>query len=206
MVNRPVSKAMLKRMFLKVLWEITCSGNRDFHGIVHAVDGILSSTLPNYYKLKKPKHILYTDYYLLEQERVDAAEGVEELQRDGFIKNDPGQSSPQFKLLTDRGKLQAEKALTEMVLETIDINRLISHPELVAAVWNDYGCQDYESAVFKALRQVEIAVRGKASLPATLSGQDLMSAAFSPSNGKLKNPNGQTPGEHDAFHLLFHGA
>jgi uncharacterized protein (TIGR02391 family) len=205
-MNRPIPKAMLKKMFLKILWEITCLDNRAFPSAGRAVDGILLIALPGYFKLKKPgSHVLFIEYSLLETEVADALEGIDELERDGFIRNDPAQGNPRFKLLTDRGRLQAERALADMMLETVDVSRLLMHPELISAVENEYGSQDFDGAVLKALGQVEAAVRTKAMLP-RLSGQELMSAAFNPTTGKLKNPNARTPAEHDALLALFRGA
>src|SRR5262249_8820240 len=119
-MNRPIPKAMLKKMFLKILLEITCLNNKAYPSAGSAVDGILQIALPGHFKLKKPgSSVLYIDYCLSEPELADALEGIDELERDGFIQNDPAQGNPQFKLLTERGRHQAAKTLADMMLETI---------------------------------------------------------------------------------------
>ena len=80
------------------------------------------------------------------------------------------------------------------------------HPAIEQNVYSEFLRGDYESAVFKAFREVEIAVKAAASgLDPKLYGIDLMRKAFHPENGPLTDPN-EPPAEREALLALFAGA
>ena len=64
---------------------------------------------------------------------------------------------------------------------------------------------DYEVAVFQAFKEVEMAVRATAKLPAEVVGVSLMRRAFYPENGPLANFK-TIPSEREALIYLFAGA
>jgi uncharacterized protein (TIGR02391 family) len=191
---RPLSKDLLKKMFLVVLREHGPGGR--FRHSAWGYDSILGSSLPHYYELDR----------LSDQEMGDARRAIIELERDDYIRQDPSQSSDVFKILTDRGRALAEKSINEMAIPSIDIDALLAREDLRLRVRDDYQSGDYDTAIFKAFRLVEETVRIKAGLPATAIGTDLMSAAFKPKGGILKHPAAATEGELEGFHVLMRGA
>jgi uncharacterized protein (TIGR02391 family) len=93
-----------------------------------------------------------------------------------------------------------------MQLSAVDIDQLITRDDLRDLVRDDYLASDYETAIFKAFRHIEILVRSKAQQPPRVVGADLMSRAFNPNQGVLAHPNAQTQAEQEGFHLLLRGA
>jgi uncharacterized protein (TIGR02391 family) len=79
------------------------------------------------------------------------------------------------------------------------------HPVVAQKVAALYARGDYDTAVFAAFKEVEIAVRVAAALPASLLGADLMRQAFHESTGPLTDP-GQHKAEREALSHLFAGA
>ena len=153
-VSRPLPKAVLKRMFLKALHEHLKPGGKH-GGRTWGYDGILMHTLAYDFQLGK----------LQPDELVEARRAVFELERDGYSMQDVSQPSEVFKVLTAKGLAVVERDLAEMELPSIDIEELLSRDDLRAKVRDDYLAADYESAVFKAFKQVEETVRRKAGQP-----------------------------------------
>jgi uncharacterized protein (TIGR02391 family) len=79
------------------------------------------------------------------------------------------------------------------------------HPVVAEKVFAPFLRGDYETAVFAAFKEVEIAVRIAAALPALTVGVDLMRQAFHESTGPLSDPNEPKP-EREALAHLFAGA
>lgn len=77
--------------------------------------------------------------------------------------------------------------------------------ELVANVWPVFLRGQYDTAVFQAFKEVEIAVRTKARLSNSDTGMPLMRKAFNPQGGPLADPNAPG-GEQQALMELFAGA
>lgn len=208
MVSRPLTKEMLKKMFLKALWEAT-RPNGKLSGSSHGVDGILhryTSSLAWLFQLPNLNKSVRSDWSLTDEEWRLALQGVEELQRDSFIMNDPDQGSANFKILTDKGLAIAEQDVTDIKLPSVDIEKVLSRADLLNRVRGDYIGGDYDSAIFKAFKQVEEAVRAKAKQAPGVVGHNLMAAAFAPNGGVLKSPEAQTPDEERALFFLFAGA
>jgi uncharacterized protein (TIGR02391 family) len=89
--------------------------------------------------------------------------------------------------------------------KSISFPKSMLHPKLVDEVWIDLARGDYPTAVFKAFRAVEIAVREVGGFVDTDVGTDLMRRAFNPNNGPLTNQEHPIP-EREALANLFAGA
>jgi uncharacterized protein (TIGR02391 family) len=79
------------------------------------------------------------------------------------------------------------------------------HPIIGEKVTAPYLRGDYETAVFAAFKEVEIAVRVAASLDSRLIGTDLMRQAFHEATGPLRDPD-QPKAEREALAHFFAGA
>jgi uncharacterized protein (TIGR02391 family) len=79
------------------------------------------------------------------------------------------------------------------------------HPDIADTVWLDLARGDLSTAVFKAFRAVEEAVREVGEYEATDIGAPLMRKAFDPNDGPLTD-NEQPEAERQALAHLFAGA
>lgn len=79
------------------------------------------------------------------------------------------------------------------------------HPAFAEEVWLDLARADFPTAVFKAFRAVEIAVRDAAHMTNADYGTDLMRKAFDPKKGPLIRRD-QPESEREALAHLFAGA
>ncbi|QIA21497.1 TIGR02391 family protein [Mesorhizobium sp. AA22] len=79
------------------------------------------------------------------------------------------------------------------------------HANIREDVWSLYHRGKYDTAVFEAMKAVEVAVRTAAAMPESLLGVKLMRAAFAPENGPLSDM-AVDPGERVARMELFAGA
>lgn len=79
------------------------------------------------------------------------------------------------------------------------------HLSIADAVIFDFVRGDYDSAVFKAFKEVEVAVRAAAALTNADFGDKLMRKAFNPEGGPLADPS-QEPAERKGLADLFAGA
>ena len=79
------------------------------------------------------------------------------------------------------------------------------HPIIAQKVWSIYLQGSYDTAVFAAFKEVEIAVRKAGGYEETDIGVSLMRKAFHGDTGNLTDPN-QQPGEKESLTHLFAGA
>ncbi len=186
-VSRPLPKSVLKKMFLNVLQKL--ASPMDCNGIVR-------HKLAEYFQIDP----------LSGDEIAKGTRAVVELDREGYIMQDPTQLSNKFKVLTPKGKRVAEQVFEEMKLPSIDIDQLLNREDLREKVREDYLSEDYDTAIFKAFKLLEETVRDKAGLSSDVYGTELMSKAFNKNSGILKHPDAKNDAEKDAFFLLFRGA
>ena len=83
--------------------------------------------------------------------------------------------------------------------------REILHPRIVDTVWLLFLRGDYDTAVFQAFKEVEVAVREAAQLTETLIGVKLMRKALDPASGPLTDKS-MSDAEQEALAHLFAGA
>ena len=87
----------------------------------------------------------------------------------------------------------------------VSFPRSLLHSSISQDVWIDLSRGDYETAVFKAFRMVEITVREAAKCDAKDIGTALMRKAFDKNSGLLTN-QGDPESEREALAHLFAGA
>ena len=79
------------------------------------------------------------------------------------------------------------------------------HPTIEAETYAEFLRGDYETAVFKAFKSVEVAVRAASGLKKTDFGVPLMTKAFQVDNGPLTDTS-ETVSERESLMALFRGA
>jgi uncharacterized protein (TIGR02391 family) len=79
------------------------------------------------------------------------------------------------------------------------------HPVIAQKTWSDFLRGEYETAVFEAFKEVEVAVRDAGGFAATDIGVDLMRKAFHKDSGPLRDP-ALPDAERDAQAHFFAGA
>ena len=124
----------------------------------------------------------------------------------GVIIAEPGMNGNNGYMLFSRraGALLDPKAF-ETFARNISFPRSFLHSSIANAVWMDLVRGDLSTAVFKAFKAVEIAVREAGHFNATDVGTDLMRKAFNPTNGPLAAP--ELPmAEREGLCNLFVGA
>ena len=110
---------------------------------------------------------------------------------------------PTARTISRKGQHLAQeprRALTARLLP-----KEVLHPLIREDVWAHFHRAKYDSAVFDAMKAVEVQVRAAAGLAATDLGTDLMRKAFNPQNGPLADMT-STAGEREARSSLFAGA
>ncbi len=127
------------------------------------------------------------------------------LEREGCIAPHPDHLGSTWVFVTRRGKRLAESG------DTLDYKRAnllpkeFLHPVIAQRVWSAFIRGEYDSAVFEAFKQVEVAVRDAGSFSAGDLGVTLMRDAFNPNTGPLTDKNAEE-GERQALRELFSGA
>jgi uncharacterized protein (TIGR02391 family) len=89
--------------------------------------------------------------------------------------------------------------------QSVAFPKSLLHPSFAEDVWLELVSGDYSTAVFKAFKDVEIAVREAGNYTVTDVGTDLMRRAFDARNGPLTDQN-QPLAEREALAHLFAGA
>ena len=134
------------------------------------------------------------------------------LEREGFVAQRPTDlpsdsyrtSSTKY-FVTRRGK----KIQTPEDLEVYRKGNLLPkgqlHPVIAQKVWSIFLQGDYDTAVFQAFKQVEVAVRKAGGYAESDRGTDLMRTAFHVNNGNLTDQS-RLPAVKQAMSDLFAGA
>ncbi len=126
------------------------------------------------------------------------------LEREGLIATRPTAHGG-WAFVTRRGEKLKNRIDLAKLRQASLLPHKVLHPKVAAAVWHDFLVGNYDSAVFKAFKEVEIAVRGAAGLAPSDLGVDLMRKAFHETTGALTDKTELVP-ERQALSHLFAGA
>ena len=127
------------------------------------------------------------------------------LEREGLIAPDVDQGKEEWVFVTRRGRRLRNRVDFETFRKGHFLPRENLDPVLAKEVYPLFIRGDYDTAVFRAFKEVEIRVRGKAGLPKELIGVPLMRRAFHDETGSLTDQEA-APGEKQAISDLFAGA
>ena len=142
------------------------------------------------------------------QYQMRVAEAVTEawvwLERDGLLAPRPGEQHGGV-FVTRRGKEVASRVGLESYRRGNLLPKEQLHPTIATKVWSTFLRGDYDTAVFQAFKEVEVAVRTRGSFAATDIGVQLMRKAFDIDNGPL-NDMTAPKAERQALSDLFSGS
>jgi len=186
-----LSKPEIKKMFLRVLYEIQYGKMK---GYSSGTDSIVPSWINEYFKIK-----------MNEEEIQLAQEAIQDLKTSGIIVKDATQHGEVFQVLTQKGKSLVEKSHDPDV-HALRLEEVLRNRGLLGVSLDSFNEGDYEIAIFKAFRFVEEQVRAKSGLNAGDIGVDLMTKAFNPAKGILVVPTCAVPAEQEGIMSLFRGA
>ena len=124
----------------------------------------------------------------------------------GFLIPEPGMNGNNGWVLLSR---RAQTILSDNSFKTyarsVSFPKTLLHPSIADKVWIDIVRGDIETAVFKAFRAVEVAVREAGQFADTDIGTALMRKAFKKNSGLLTDMQ-QPEAEREALAHLFAGA
>lgn len=128
------------------------------------------------------------------------------LVNNGLIMPSPTQpSTSSYMELTRRGRDVVKEGSFEKFRQAAAFPRAILDPRIADKAWPTYLRGDFDTAVFQAFKEVEVAVRDAAGFPAKLIGVQLMRDAFAKNTGPLRDPDA-LDAEQEALAHLFSGA
>jgi uncharacterized protein (TIGR02391 family) len=128
------------------------------------------------------------------------------LEREAFLVRDPSQpSSPWFSFSRRGRKLQSREEFDAYRRAGL-LPREQLHPLIAAKVYPAFLRGEYDTAVFQAFREVEVAVRREGEFPAELVGVQLMRDAFRVADPGPLTDTTLPVGEQEAMAHLFAGA
>jgi uncharacterized protein (TIGR02391 family) len=170
---------------------------------LNSIDERVSGGL-NRYNFSLPHTV--KDYPQQYQEKISQAlmEAWVWLEREGLIAPKPGQVGD-WVFVTRRGRLLKKAADFQAYRRADILPRHLLHPIIAQKVWSDFIRGEYDTAVFKAFKEVEVAVREAGGFSSTDIGVALMRKAFDKSIGPLTDPS-LPEGERDSLAHLFAGA
>jgi len=128
------------------------------------------------------------------------------LEREGLIVPKPGSNGQHGWIsISRRGRQLQNRADVDAYRRADRFPRAMLHPAIGSKVFPAYLRGDYDTAVFMAFKEVEVAVRHGGGLNSDDYGVDLMRRAFHKEHGPLRDK--QAPvAERDACANLFAGA
>lgn len=126
------------------------------------------------------------------------------LEREGLIAPRPGNNSG-FMLVTRRGKKLANRQGLDFYRHASLFPKSVVHPVIAQKVHPAFLRGEYDTAIFQAFREVEVAVREAGGFSPSDVGVPLMRAAFGVPQGPLTD-KATVPAEQQAMSDLFAGA
>lgn len=126
------------------------------------------------------------------------------LERESLIAYRPG-GEGEWVFITRRGKKIKKASDLESYRKGNLLPPKLLHPEIANKVWANFIRGEYDTAVFQAFKEVEVATRTAGGFKAEDFGVPLMRRAFDPQNGPLTDQT-LPPGEREALANLFAGA
>ena len=145
----------------------------------------------------------------LEPQREPAIRALTEawiwLEREGLLAPQPGSVGGEWFYITRRGAALKDRSGVEAYRRANMLPKELLHPSISVKVWSTFLRGDYDTAVFHAFKEVDVAVREVSGLAPEDFGVQLMRKAFDPRKGALSDMN-SPEGERQSLSALFAGA
>lgn len=126
------------------------------------------------------------------------------LDREGLVAPVPGDRND-WVFITRRGQRIKNTTDLSAFRNANLLPKGVLHPVLAPKVWSAFLRGEYDTAVFQAFKEVEVAVRTAGGFAPTDIGVDLMRKAFNKDTGPLRDPS-LPEAEREAQSHLFAGA
>ena len=126
------------------------------------------------------------------------------LENEGLLAPMP-EGGPDTRFITKRGARLKSPEYFQGFQKGKLLPKALLHPVISQKIWSQFIRGEYDTAVFQAFKEVEVAVREAIQALPTEYGVDLMRKAFHTERGKLSNPSLPKP-ERQALSDLFAGA
>lgn len=126
------------------------------------------------------------------------------LEREGMLALKPGESGG-WVFITRRGKALRGHMDVEAFRQRDLLPKKMIHPAIVQKVWSAFIRGEYDTAIFQAFREVEVAVRDAGNFSQDDIGVKLMRKAFDKNDGVLTDKT-LPDGERESMAHLFSGA
>jgi uncharacterized protein (TIGR02391 family) len=127
------------------------------------------------------------------------------LEHENMLAPKPGPNTNHF-FITRRGRRLSKAADLEAHRKANLLPKNLLHPSIAQKSWPPFLRGECDSAVFLALKEVEIAVRQAGNFEQTAHGVPLMRRAFDPKKGPLRDKANPDEGEREALASWFAGA
>jgi uncharacterized protein (TIGR02391 family) len=127
------------------------------------------------------------------------------MESQGMVARVPGAHHGDWFFITRKGGRITKSSDLDKYRKASQLPKQILHPVIYERVWSAFMRGEYDTAVFQAFREVEVAVRNAGGFPLTEVGTGLMRKAFDPSNGTLTDQN-LPSAERESLAHLFAGA
>ena len=127
------------------------------------------------------------------------------LENQGLLAAQHNPSGPPEYFITKRGDLILSEEDFSGFLQASLLPKDILHPSIVGDVWGLFMRGDYDTAIFRAFKEVEVAVRTAGEYSDGDYGVDLMRAAFHKDTGPLTDSS-RPAAERENLSHLFAGA
>jgi uncharacterized protein (TIGR02391 family) len=127
------------------------------------------------------------------------------LEGQGLLIPDPRYVRTESRVLSRKAKRLAKEPNARRAIIGHRLPKETLHPRIREDVWSLYHRGKYETAIFEAMKAVEVLVRDAAKMDANYLGRDLMRKAFAVETGPLTDKTAER-GEQQAISDLFAGA
>jgi uncharacterized protein (TIGR02391 family) len=107
------------------------------------------------------------------------------MMNNGLLAPDPENSTGDWVFLTRAAEKMQNQTDFEMFRKATLLSKKLLHPRIVETAWPTFIRHKYDTAVFEAFKEVEVAVRTACRYDAKVIGVSLMRQAFHSENGPL---------------------
>ena len=192
-VPRPLSRELLKKMFLKTLYISRHSGS----SCICSSDfvSMISGSMADYFGIPD----------LSEEEYSECLAAVYELERDGFLSQDANYASKKFVDLTPKGIDYVTEKLADLKLPSGEIEQYLTRDDLREHVLEDYLSAEYETSIRKAFMLIETLLSSRKTEASVMMDGSLMSKTYISNEGRLKYSSNEVESELESLQRIMHG-